>query len=184
MLLPEILRQGIRYGEVPTRPDVAYCERPSAANLTANGEPFDQLFWAGHLKIMVRLTIEMPETDVTPFREIIKRYQIRASWLKKIAPYHARRNWYFAFDGVLPSQIVQVETLTESGYQPIRDEELTALVKDIEAEMVEKWEEFRFATGQRKGARGFRLKSEFSESWLSEMPDWFNQRLGQRNRLS
>lgn len=176
--LPDVLCNGITEGEVPTGP-VPIGERPNAANLTSNGDPLDQLVWMIRrpLKLLVRLSVEISESELTTFDAVIDRYQISENWLNIIDPDGHREHWFFAFDGVKPEQIVQVDRLTETGYQQLFNNELSALVRDIDSEKAKKWEEYRVTEGIEAGARGYRLKPGFDESWLKKLPEWLQQNI-------
>ena len=60
-------------------------------------------------KTKVRITVEAPADSLRSFREVKECYKIKSSWLKIIDPGYQRPGWYFAFNGVQPSQFVAVE---------------------------------------------------------------------------
>ncbi len=171
--LPAILREGITKGEVPISPNLAYNRRPSAANLTTNGSPTDQQVWIGGPtnKVAVRPTVDVPDAELTSFRAVKDRYAIRSSWLKVIAPYEHRRHWYFAFGGVRPDQIQRIEILENGEYRQLSQAEVQELVAMIEAEIAENLEIGLADSGMEAGARGFRFKSDWSDSWLIDGPE-------------
>jgi hypothetical protein len=164
--LPSILREGITKGEVPLDPRTPYNKLPQAPNLTSNGNPHQQS-WIGGLtdKTKVRLTVEVPDEDLTTFRQVRDKYGIRASWLKRLDPSYDRRNWYFAFGGIQPSQIVAVEVLENRSYRQIAGDELDELVARIEQEK-EKLDIGTISHGVLAGATSIQLKSGHSSSWL------------------
>jgi len=178
--LPAILREGITTGEVPISPNLAYSQRPSAANLTTNGDPAAQDVWTGGPtnKIAIRLTVELPVEELTSFREVKEKYRIRSSWLKLIAPYEHRRHWYFAMNGVRPEQIEKVELLDNGQYRQLSPVEVQKLVAWIEAEVAEKLEFSSITSGPVAGARAFRLKGLFTDSWLMDGPAFRAEEFG------
>ena len=115
--LPEVIRDGITKGEVPTGP-IRYANSPQAANLTKNPKREDQHWTYGSAcdKARIRLTMEIPDSELTSFREVVERYKIRNSWAKRAGPNYARRQWYFAFGGVRPDQIRLVEKWDNGKY--------------------------------------------------------------------
>ena len=88
--LPAIIRDGITRGEVPIGP-IAYADRPQAANLTTNRTREDQKLWNYSVfdKTRIRLTVEIPGSELTSFREVKEQFKIRASWLNRVAPYES-----------------------------------------------------------------------------------------------
>jgi len=165
--LPEIMRDGITQGEVPIGP-IPYAGRPQAANLTTNPKRKDQQLWNDSNstidKTRIRLTVDIPESELTSFREVKERYKIRASWLKLVAPYHVRPQWYYAFGGVRPDQIKLVEKWDNGEYVVVCD--LKGLIEKIETEL-DRAVVFRVATsGIAKGAREWHLKPGVQSTWL------------------
>lgn len=166
--LPVILREGITRGEVPIDPDMPHNQLPIAANLTTNGNPNDQIWTGGGPlnSLMVRFTVEVPELDLTSFREVKEQYHVRSKWLKMIAPYEHRRHWYFAFNGIRPDQIEKVELFDEGSYRQLSQLEVLELVSQIEQETSEKLEISTISGGKNAGKRGVRLRDHASDSWL------------------
>ena len=184
MRLPSILRDGINKGEIPISPTLAYNQLPNAANLTTNGNPADQIVWANSNnptnKLAIRLTVEVPDADLTSFRAVKEKYQIRSSWLKIIAPYEHRRHWYFAMNGVKPHQIEKVEVLENGQYRQLSHAEVQDLVAMIDAEANEKLEFTVEKTGILAGASAFFLKPGVTDSWLFDGPEFRAVRFGTR----
>jgi len=170
---PAIHREGITIGEVPISPTLPYNQMPSAANLTTNGNRADQYVWARNQptdKTALRLTVEMRSTDLTSFREIKEKYQMRSSWLKVIAPYEHRRHWFFAMNGVKPEQIVKIELSENGQYRRLTQREAQELIALIEAEAAEKLEVQLVKNGLQAGAREYRVKPGYSDTWLFDGP--------------
>lgn len=136
--LPSILKEGITRGEVPIE-KVAYKDRPQAPNLTRNPLPLAQRCWTkvGPTdKTRVRLTLSLPHSTLTTFKDVRKKYRLRSKWVKFLAPGHEHFDWFFAFGGVSTSQIVKVEVVLEQPgeYVEVKGEQLEALINLIEAE--------------------------------------------------
>jgi len=161
--LPWIMKQGITKGEVPTGP-IPYRLRPQAANLTRDPDLNHQSTWIldNHAdKTKIRITVEVPDTSVTSFRDMRERYRIKSSYLKKLDPTYQRPNWFFAFGGVSPDQFLAVEIREGRTYRTLSDDELRSLVARIEEERDSKLE---FLPDD--GTLPVKLKDGFSESWL------------------
>ena len=168
--LPEVIREGITKGEIPTA-KTPYGDRPQAANLTTNPKREDQDLWnTGRVdKTRIRLTMDLPDSDLTSFREVKERFKITSTWLKRLAPYHARQHWYFAFGGVRPDHITLVEKWDDGKYSAV--ENLPELVQQVENER-ERAMVLRISTsGIGRGALVMELKPGGENSWLLDGRD-------------
>lgn len=161
--LPWIIREGITKGEVPVGP-MPLSSRPNAANLTDDPSREHQSQWT-HGSVMdktkVRITIDVPDADLTPFCRVKEQFKIRNSWLKRIDSLGYRRHWYFAFGGVPPDQIASVEVHDGHAYHAVADDELRTLIAAIDEERESKLEVIPDPTGL-----FVRFKSGFTETWL------------------
>ena len=168
MNLPDIMREGIRRGEVPVSPQLAYFDRPQAANLTKDGNPTNQLWCNGSPmnKVAIRLTVEVPRNDLMSFKEAEERFTIPPAWSASLGSLSQRRKWYFALDGVIPDQIHTVERLVNGQYRRLSEAKLQALITAIERERDEKLIRDIVPLGIRRGATAFRWKTGYSKSWL------------------
>lgn len=168
--LPEIMRDGITQGEVPIGP-VPCADRPQAANLTTNPNPNVLQSWnvCTFDKTRIRLTVDIPESELTSFREVKERYKIKASWLKLIAPYHVRQQWFYAFGGVRPDQITLFEKLDNGEYVVVDD--LQSLIEEIESELERALVFSVVTSGFSKGARRWELKPDVEDTWLFDASD-------------
>ena len=166
--LPRILREGIVIGEVPISPNVRYAERPKAANLTSNKNQTGQLWCSENRisKVAIRLTVDVPENELTSFQEVAKQYNTSPEWLERLGSARHRRQWFYAFAGVHPSQIRKVERLVNGQYRNQSHGELKTLVAAIERELGLKWLVEFETTGLNAGAERYRIKPGYSESWL------------------
>lgn len=163
--LPEVIRDGITKGEVPTGP-TPYADRPQAANLTANPNREDQHWNSENAfdKARIRLKVEVPESELTSFRQVKDRYKIKQSWLKLTAPYLVRQQWYFAFGGVRPDQIKLVEKWDNGKYSVV--DNLPDLINQVEVERERALTFIVPASGIAKGAIDVRLKPGVETTWL------------------
>jgi hypothetical protein len=171
--LPEILKDGITLGEVPTGPTRSK-DRPNAANLTNDPDPRHQSVWTGRNaadKTKVRLTVEVPDNEVMSFRQLVDRFKIKSSWLKRIDPSYQRPHWFFAFDGVSPEKITTVEIREGDTYKAISGEELQQFVARITEERDARLEITIKTTGFLAGTPSVRFKEGFKKSWLLDNLD-------------
>lgn len=166
--LPDIMREGISRGEVPVSPQLAYCDRPQAANLTKDGNPANQHWRNGSSmnKVAIRLTVEVPRTDLLTFKEAEERFTIPPAWSATLGSLTQRRKWYFALGGVRPDQIQAVERLVNGQYRRLSEAKLEALIAAIERERDKKLTRVLVPGGLFKGATAYRWKAGFSDSWL------------------
>jgi hypothetical protein len=132
--LPPVLRDGIKKGEVPVDP-----RKPrNAANLTTNSDPERNKHWnAGGAidKTKVRITVEMPVKSIISWREVREKFKVDPKWAKALDPHGEGKNWWFAFNGVSPTQFRKLEIRDEEGvYQEWSGDKLDELVSRIAAE--------------------------------------------------
>jgi len=166
------MEEGITKGEIPYDGECDYKDIPSAANLTTDGNPANQAVWLcdeAH-KMQVRLTVEIPESELTTFKQMRERFKhvIRERLLKYMAPYEERKKWFYAFDGVRPEQIVSVEywDYQKNGYQPVKD--LPKFLEACTKETEEFLDVFQVQSGMLNGAMGIKLKHD---KWQDD--SWF-----------
>ena len=168
--LPGILQHGITRGEVPVDPYCSYDRLPQAANLTTNGSPSGQDIWNRSNtitdKTKMRLTVDVPDVELTTFRQVIEKYRMGSSWAKVIAPNEHRRYWYFAFRGVRPEQINKVEIMEDGDYRQLPHGEVKLLVTEIEAEKALKLDFPVIKSGRMRGSVSVRLRPGFDDCWL------------------
>ncbi|MAX35777.1 MAG: hypothetical protein CME33_04315 [Gimesia sp.] len=136
--LPQIMREGLSRGEVPIGP-YAYRFIPQAVNLTKDGTARGNSDWnkSNYLdKTRVRILVDLPNEHLMSFRQMRKKFQVKRSWVRKMAPNQEHRNWYFAFDGVPTDQIQKVEiAFKQPGrYEEVSEERLAQIQKTVEAE--------------------------------------------------
>lgn len=165
--LPRITQEGITLGEVPI-PGIEYKDRPQAANLTTNPNRNEQLPWARGIvidKTRIRLTVDVPDSELTSFREVKEQYKLKSKWVNTLAPLHVRQHWYFAFGGIRPDQIKLVEKWDNNRYASIED--LQKLIHDIEIER----DRIMTFTTLDDGALGCNLNPGIRKSWLLDGPD-------------
>jgi hypothetical protein len=169
--LPGIMRDGITLGEVPVSHKIPYCDRPKAANLTRIKEPKENTFWCKQgptNKLKIRLTVDVPDKDLMMFADAVIKYKIADDWVKKLAPENHRKQWYYAFGGVKPSQIIRVERLVDGKYEKQDQAALATLIAAIETERNLKFTFHVVQDGLDKGARGKMWKPGQSTSWLED----------------
>ncbi len=165
--LPAIVREGLRIGLVPIDPTVSITEL-NAPNLTKNPNPTAQAIWCRGIvnKTKIRMTVEVPDTDLTSFRQIKDQYKMRSSWVKALDPYYERRHWYFAFGGVPVEQIKKIEIFEDGVYRELLPDELQALVARIEEEKKKKFVFTLITSGPNAGYQQFDFKNGHDDSWL------------------
>jgi hypothetical protein len=164
------MKEGITKGQVPVGDKVGYAEQPQAANLTSNENRDGQRTWGAFSqaadKTRIRLRVNVPDSQLTNFREVKVKYGISAKWLKALGSYHERKHWFFAFGGVRPDQIEAVEVYEQGAYRPLSSAEVKTLLEMIERERSERFELAVVRTGVLKGATSYQLKPTCSDSWL------------------
>ena len=174
LALPRILRDGITLGEVPTSPDISLADRPNAANLTTDGNLKHQL-WNGpqsdSINFAIRLTVEVPGSELTTFQEVADRYETPPEWANRLGTPAQRKHWFYAFRGVKPNQILKVERLIKGVYCQQSKLELKKLVADIDKEMDNKIIVGQFESGPLAGALTYDLKPGSHGSWLLQTSD-------------
>jgi len=152
---------------VPINPTASIAEI-NAVNLTTNPSPAAQTFWCRGIvnKTKIRMTVEVPDVDLTSFRQIIQQYKMRSSWVKALDPYYERRHWYFAFGGVSVEQIKKVELFENRIYRELRTDEQRELVARIDGERKETFLFTTITSGPQAGYEAFAFKKGHSGSWL------------------
>lgn len=175
MWLPNILSEGLTRGEIPSDPrKVAYNER-QAVNLTTNPNADDQLrIWAtGTIdKTRIRITVEMPDAELTTFRQMRERYPDmgKSKVLKIMCPIEERKHWFFApFVGT--DRFRAVEIKEGKSYREIKGDELADLANKVHAERDQAFIMRTIERGLSKGNVEFFFRDGVSESWLFDGTD-------------
>jgi len=166
--LPEILKSGITRGCVSVNLRRPYSSQPQAGCLTSNGDGWDQA-WADGAAMdrrKIRLTVRVPDCDVTSFSEVQANYRMSKEDVEVLDRLNQRNHWYFAFAGLAPDTIVKIEVWTERGYEEVSGDELDELVADIEEEIEAKLDFGTVEDGFLRGARCCDLKRGATSSWL------------------
>ena len=169
--LPDILREGISKGEVPTGPERDFTKRPNAVNLTLIGDRGSQQDWNGNNvfdKTKVRLEVEWPDAGLKSFCDMVREYNVSPQWVDEIDPWKQRDKWFFVFGTITASQIREVCIFDGAvrNYVPVVGEDLTELVRQIEGETRDKLPRIRMPNG----IVAFRLDDKNSNCWLLDGP--------------
>ena len=84
--LPAIVREGLRIGLVLSTPRCRFYQTNAPNNKNPN--PTAQAIWCRGIvnKTKIRMTVEVPDTDLTSFRQIKDQYKMRSSWVKALDP--------------------------------------------------------------------------------------------------
>jgi len=165
MHLPNILREGISRGEVPTMPlskARKYNDVPQAVNLTRNQNAHSQNCWSVGVmdKTAIRLTIDATRLKVVTFKDVRKQYKIPHSYISQLAPAKEHFDWYFVFGIVHPSSIRVIDVKCNDHYRALDAEAVQSLIEQIEVE------KRQFDIINIDGANAFTLKEGVSDSWL------------------
>lgn len=175
VFLPRIVRDGLTRGCVPNDPAKYAYGDVQAVNLTADPNHRNQIVWLTDRetvdKTRIRITVDVPDPDLTTFRQFHERFRTRASVLKLLAPYEVRGKWFYVFGVVTPKQFVRVELREGDTYRPLSPGELAELVSRIEAERDRAFEpETVITNGPQRGCPVLCLKDECWMSWLLDGP--------------
>lgn len=159
-----ILREGVRYGVIPLEDTQNTC-CPNAPNVTTNPSPEHQQCWTrGDCtdKTRIRLTVRLPQRELTPFDSIRRQYRLRRRWVEILAPNGEHKHWFFVFGGIPTENIEQVEcdVYQDGNYGSLNGHESQALAKAIAQEK------------ERVGCRRFRSGGKWLWS-IGNVPTFF-----------
>ncbi len=166
--LPKIMRSDLSRGEVPIGP-FPRRRLPTAVNLTSNGSGKANADWnRGNLidKTRVRLTVDLPDDQVTTFGQVRRRFKISRDWVRRLAPGQEYRNWYFAFGGVPLEKVLKVEIAVDSPgqFETVLQHQLLGICSLIESESAE------LPIVETKEGPAFFLEPSLVDSWLIDGP--------------
>lgn len=177
--LPSIMQEGLNRGELPIDPDRYAYDQAKAVNLTTNPDPIDNMrIWGrGTLidKSKIRIAVELPESEVTTFRQIRERFEVREKWLKIMAPYEERKRWFYVFGTIPPSSFAHVAIREGRQYRELPADELQQLVAAISEELDRAFVIGAYTAGRLKGAAKADFRNGVETSWLCDAREAFEE---------